>query len=70
MVYILIDFLRVHCVLRRMLHSTVIESKTFHLSDVRSVTRKTVKIHTDLRYVLTRCDTGYINNDRIYYIAT
>ncbi|MGK0405295.1 MAG: hypothetical protein ACJAR6_000665 [Oleispira sp.] len=70
MVYILIHLLRVHCVLRSMLNSTVTESKTSHLSDVRSVTKEIVKIHTDLSYVLTRCYTGYSNNDRINYIVT
>jgi hypothetical protein len=70
MAYILIDFLKVHWVLRSMLHSRVIESKTSHLSAIRSATRETVKIHTDLSYVRTRCYTGYINNYRINYSVT
>jgi hypothetical protein len=49
MAYILIDFLRVYLVLPNMLRSTVIESKTSHLSDVRYVTRETVKVNTYLR---------------------
>jgi hypothetical protein len=53
-----------------MLHSMVTESRTSHLSDVRSVMREAVKIHTDVRYVHARCCTGYINNDRSNCIVT